>query len=366
MEPNNDQIFERICAIRSAHPGNLMARHFDRAYFGSLDQTQRQRLLKIIRSGLDNPDSQMGAYALDGNDYEDFATLLEPMIRDYHHVPPEKKIHQDHDWNLSEVDYNLGAIDARLEEVSMRVRVGRNAASFPLPGAMTQAQRVEFEGVMSDAFKELGTSAGFAGEYLSLTPGSPWHIDDGEFQRRVEAHQMFKDMSGDPYLASAGISADWPFGRGMYISKAEDFIVWVGEEDHLRIMAMMKGGNLGSLLARLHSGLARLEGLLPAFAHSSRFGYLTSCPTNLGTAMRASLHIELPRLTNQGSNLKPASEAAAKYGLAVRGAGGEHSGAGPGGLVDISPRARMGVPESQIMQRLYDGAAALWSLEKSQ
>ena len=51
---------------------------------------------------------------------------------------------------------------------------------------------------------------------------------------------MFKNMTDDPCLAAAGIANDWPYGRGCYISEDKEFIVWVGEEDHLRIMCMKR------------------------------------------------------------------------------------------------------------------------------
>jgi creatine kinase len=79
--------------------------------------------------------------------------------------------------------------------------------------------------------------------------------------------------------------------------------------------------------------------------------------------MRASLHMKLPGLTSNGSDLTRLQQEAEKLGLAVRGARGEHSGAGRDGLVDVSPSARLGVTEMQIMQRLYDGAKALWAME---
>ena len=355
----------QIRAIRAAQPGNLMARYFDEDYFNSLDEPKRGRLLEIIRSGLENPDSQMGAYAHNDSDYEDFAPLLEPMIRDYHNIPREQEIEQKHDWSLTASRCNLEDIDPGLNGVSMRVRVGRNLAALPLPAAMTKAQRLEFEALMIEAFMTLQDDPQFGGQYLSLTPGSSHAIDDAAYQRRVQAHQMFKDMRGDPYLTAAGIAADWPFGRGMYVSISEDFLIWVGEEDHLRIMAMREGGDLAALLARLHDGLEQLKGLIPAFAHSRRYGNITSCPTNLGTAMRASLHLPLPRLTEGGKDLGPARKTASGFGLSVRGAGGEHSDAGHGGLVDISPRARLGKTETAIIQRLYEGTAALWSLENA-
>ena len=360
-----DQLVEKINAIKTAQPQNLMARHFDEAFFRGLDDQKCQRLMEIIASGLENPDSQMGAYAMHPEDYDQFAPMLDPMIRDFHNIPENIAIAQRHDWDITAQGCDLGAIDLRLKEVSMRVRVARNLASFPLPGAMNKQQRIEFENLAVSAFNQLIDDPTFGGQYLSITPGSPHEIDAVEYDRRVSLHQMFKDMSGDPYLNVAGISADWPFGRGIYISSNEDFLVWVGEEDHLRIMTMQRGGNLNNLFAHLNTGIECLQEILPAFATSPVYGNITSCPTNLGAGMRASLHLQLPNLTANGTDLTRIKSEAKSLGLAVRGAGGEHSGAGEGGLVDISPSARLGVTEMEIMQRLYEGAAALWELETS-
>jgi creatine kinase len=73
--------------------------------------------------------------------------------------------------------------------------------------------------------------------------------------------------------------------------------------------------------------------------------------------------MRLPGLTSNGRDLSRLKREAKSLGLAVRGAGGEHSDAGEGGLVDVSPSARLGVTEMQIMHRLYDGTAALWAME---
>ena len=360
---NVEETIEKISNIRRANPGNLMARHFDGDYFRGLDEAHQQRLLKICASGIENPDSSMGAYAMNPEDYDLFSTQLDPMIRDFHGIPLQVTIAQQHDWDVASAACDLGAIDERLKEVSMRVRVARNVATFPLPGAMSREQRVAFEDVAAGAFAKLIEDEAYGGQYLSITPGSAYEIDKAEYDRRVASHQMFKDMSADRFLNVAGISGDWPHGRGMYVSRDEDFLVWVGEEDHLRIMAMMSGGDLGALFNRLHKGLEKLSQLLPPFATSPVYGNVTSCPTNLGAGMRASLHMKLPNLTKGGTDLSRVTAEAKKLGLAVRGAGGEHSDAGRDGLVDVSPSARLGVTEVQIMQRLYDGAAALWAME---
>lgn len=360
---DQQDIIDTISQIKHDHPSNLMAKHFDPKYYKSLDDASRAHLEKIIATGIQNPTSEMGAYAMNPDDYDLFAPQLAPMIRAFHHIPEGTPIAQINDWDTSATSCDLGAIDPALRDVSMRVRVARNVSTFPLPGAMDKAQRLAFEQVAVTAFNELIQNPDFGGKYLSITPGTPHSIDNKEYDARVAAHQMFKDMSADKYLNVAGISGDWPHGRGMYISEAEDFIVWVGEEDHLRIMSMQTGGNLNTLFERLHTGLTILSKLLPPFAMSNTYGAIASCPTNLGAGMRASLHVKLPNLTANDPQLTRITNEAKKHGLAIRGAGGEHSGAGVGGLVDISPSARLGVTQMQIMQRLYNGVAALWALE---
>ncbi len=354
---------QRITEIAKQHPDNLMARHFDPDYFAALTPDLQRRLIAVMKTGIENPGSQMGAYAMQPDDYQQFAPMLDQMIRDFHGIDPGGEICQPTDWDSSQLACDLGAIDPRLKQVSMRVRVARNLASFPLPGAMSKQQRLELEAAAIKAFAALIDNPDFGGQYLSITPGSPYEMSPEKYRELVEAHQMFKDMSGDKYLKSAGISSDWPYGRGIYISEAQDFLVWVGEEDHLRIMSMQTGGDLRALFARLHDGLTTLAGLLPDFAVSPKYGAIASCPTNLGAGMRASLHLKLPHLTKNGSDLSAVTALAKPLGLAVRGAGGEHSDAGADGLVDISPSARLGVSEMQIMQRLYQGVAQLWQAE---
>lgn len=112
-----------------------------------------------------------------------------------------------------------------LGTTSMRVRVGRNLASFPLPGAMTREDRVRMEATMVAAFKKLMDDPEFGGTYHSLTPGSPYQISDKKYETLVKEHIMFKDMADDRYLNSAGISSNWPYGRGCYVSADKEFIV---------------------------------------------------------------------------------------------------------------------------------------------
>jgi len=120
----------------------------------------------------------------------------------------------------------------------MRVRTGRNLKKYPLPASMTKEDRINMEKDMGPVFDELVGRSEFGGKYVSITPGHQHFIDDNEYNELVNKHIMFKDMSKDSFLMTAGIAKDWPHGRGCYVSGDREFIIWVGEEDHLRIMAM--------------------------------------------------------------------------------------------------------------------------------
>jgi len=87
---------------------------------------------------------------------------------------------------------------------------------------------------------------------------------------------------------------------------------------------------------------------------SADYGAVTSCPTNIGTGMRASIHLALPNLTRDGTDAK-AKAVARPLGLSVRGLGGEHTPIGADGTVDISPSARFCITEAEIICALYRG-----------
>ena len=345
-------------SLLSTHPDNICLSSFDSTYWASLSNKDKADLQRCMRSGIENPDSNMGCYACQPEDYDRFKPFFSKALAKYHGVPEDAK--HVNDWSLEGVeglpaDGVLDIAKLGLPELSMRVRVGRNLKAFPLPGAMTQQQRCDMENFMIGAFAKLIAMPEYGGKYCSFTPGHPNYVDSAEYQRLVDAHIAFKDMSADKYLLSAGIAQDWPYGRGVYVSADEGFIIWVGEEDHLRIMCMEKGTVLNKVFDRLKAALDVVNGIEGLeFAISPDYGVVTSCPTNLGTGMRASLHIQLPHLTADGTDAK-AKAIAKPLGLSVRGLGGEHTPIGADGTVDISPHARFCIKECEIIASLYDG-----------
>ncbi|CEM09658.1 unnamed protein product [Vitrella brassicaformis CCMP3155] len=358
---------KRLMSIKVLYPNNLMAKHFDFGYFDGLSDSMKGSLLTVCNSGIENEDSGMGCYAMQPEDYDRFKPFFSKVIADYHRVP-EGKVHIN-DWSLAGVRGIPagGKLDLSLlglPPLSMRVRVGRNLADFPLPGAMTKQDRLNMETKMCQAFAKLIAMSQYGGRYHSLTPGHKDHISDAEYQNLVKSHLMFKNMADDPYLATAGISSDWPHGRGCYVSADKGFIIWVGEEDHLRIMCMKTGTLLNEVFDRLKAALDVVESIPGLqFAKSPTFGYVTSCPTNLGTGMRASVHLKVPNLTADGTD-KKAKAVCKPLGLSVRGMGGEHTPIGADGTVDISPSARFCIKEAEIIVALYKGIKLLKEREE--
>ena len=96
------------------------------------------------------------------------------------------------------------------------------------------------------------------------------------------------------------------------------------------------------------------------FAHDEHLGYITSCPTNLGTALRASVHIKLPKLSK---NKEAFNKIADQYHVQIRGIHGEHTETDDG-IFDISNKRRLGRSEAQLVQDMIDGVHAMIEAEK--
>merc|ERR1712027_288783 len=115
----------------------------------------------------------------------------------------------------------------------------------------------------------------------------------------VGLHYLYID--DDDTLRLVGCYDDWPAGRGIFINDDKSdgvFIIWVGEEDQLRIMAMNKGSDVQAVWDLFYSGVEAVHKAVKKMGDDFVFdparGYLSSCPTNIGTGMRASVHVDLP------------------------------------------------------------------------
>ncbi|MDJ0622384.1 MAG: hypothetical protein QNJ17_05435 [Desulfocapsaceae bacterium] len=306
------------------------------------------KLADVIRSGHENPDSNIGAYAGDADCYVKFSALFDPIIAEYHSFPSDS----EHRGDIQPLDSltipNLDPDNAQI--LSTRIRVARNIEGVDFPPAITANARLELERRILRVLNNL--KGEFAGSYHSLA-----NMTEETQKQLTQSHFLFK--KGDRFLDSAGVNRDWPNGRGIFYTSDKTFLVWVNEEDHLRIISMQQGGGLANVYERLRQGLEKINEQVP-FARSHRLGYLSSCPTNLGTAMRASVHIKLPRLGQRRDFGKLCNQ----LQLSVRGIHGEHSKS-ENGIWDISNKQRLGITEVECIEILYSGLEKLIRLEEN-
>ncbi|GAA52341.1 Taurocyamine kinase [Clonorchis sinensis] len=287
--------------------------------------------------------------ACDLDAYEAFREFFDAVIIDYHKVKGDKITHPKSDFgDLKSLNFKDLNADGNMV-VSTRVRLGRTVAGYGFCPTISNEQRLELEKKISTALKDL--SGEFKGTYYPLTG-----MKEEDRKKLVEKHFLFRD--DDSVLRDAGGYIDWPNGRGIFINEKENFLVWVNEEDHIRVISMQKGGDLIAVYKRLANAISELGKSL-TFATNDRFGFITFCPSNLGTTLRASVHARVPYL----SALPNFEQICEKYNIQARGTHGEHT-ASVGGVYDLSNKRRLGLTEIEAVTEMYNGVQALLDLEK--
>jgi protein arginine kinase len=213
--------------------------------------------------------------------------------------------------------------------LSCRIRLARNFAEFPYPHrSLPETRRHVMDRVVEVMMREdIGISQQF--RFIDFT-----RLPVVERQVLVEKHLVSKE------LAESKIEC------GAIISDSENISIMLNEEDHLRIQCLGAGLQLDELWTLAD----RIDNLLSRsidFAYDNKFGYLTCCPTNIGTAIRASAMLHLPALVMTGY-IKGILESITKLGVAVRGMFGENTET-TGNIFQISNQVTLGRTESDIV-----------------
>ena len=298
---------------------------------------------QAIFSGSKWTESGVGVYAGSHDSYYAFAPMFDKVILQYHG-------HSKTDKHISDMDYTKLKCPKFPDDEdkminSTRIRVGRNLADYPLGPGISASQRKEVESKIVTALSNMKDD--LKGKYYSLA-----NMTADEKKQLINDHFLFKE--GDKYLESSGLEREWPEGRGIFHNEAKTFLVWVNEEDQLRIISMQSGSDIREVFERLARGVGEVE-KVSKFAHDDHLGYITSCPTNLGTGLRASVHIKLPKLGKQKDAFQQIAD---KYYVQIRGAHGEHTETDDH-VYDISNLRRLGRSEVDLVQDMYNGVKAM-------
>ena len=301
---------------------------------------------KAIRSGILNPDSSIGIYAGDAQSYKRFSTIFDPIIHEYHGISKGKK----HTSALQSV--HLTDPDPERKYIlSTRIRIARNLTGFNFTNHIDFAQRKILEKKIVGALCDL---KGYVrGEYQSF------ELPAKKAAFTLEEKKM-QFEKGDRFQDAAGINSDFPKCRGIFYTPDKRFRVWVNEEDHMRIISQDSSSDISGVFNLLCKALVVLEQSLD-FVKDDTYGYLTSCPSNIGTTMRAGVHIRLGKLNQNRTLLASLTKA---HGLQIRGTLGEKTRV-DNAVFDISNQRRLGVSEVQIVKNLHQGLLEIIDTEKN-
>ncbi|MAT68863.1 MAG: protein arginine kinase [Planctomycetaceae bacterium] len=230
--------------------------------------------------------------------------------------------------------------------VSSRVRLARNLADFPFISRTTEADRAAIEKILHGRLQEMQDSG--------RAPADLIYVDVGDLPELDRQFLVERQLISREHAESEG-------ARAVAIDRAEQFSVMINEEDHLRIQVMHSGLDLQSALEQASTIDDMIEEQV-TYAFSDRLGYLTACPTNVGTGLRVSVMLHLPALviTRQ---IEKVFKSLQKINLAVRGLYGEGSQA-TGDFYQISNQLTLGETEQELAKKVADVVPVLIEYER--
>lgn len=216
--------------------------------------------------------------------------------------------------------------------ISSRVRLARNLAQFPFPNRADESVRADIEGMLRGKIEDL--PMGTKGGYVNVR-----ELNELDRQFLVERQLISREH------------AEGRGTRSVVIGREENVSLMINEEDHLRIQVLRSGFALDDCWQEID----RIDDLLEeqvTYAFNEQVGYLTACPTNVGTGIRVSVMLHLPALV-MTKEIQKVFQALHKISLAVRGLYGEGSQA-MGDFYQISNQVTLGKSEMAIIDELKD------------
>jgi protein arginine kinase len=211
--------------------------------------------------------------------------------------------------------------------ISSRVRLARNLADFPFKD---KAKQEDLEQILK-IIKEIVPSIGYGLKYIELR-----NIDNITKLTLIENHLISPEFATNKNGA-------------ILINDEENICIMINEEDHIRIQVFSSGQELEELLNLAIEIDEKIDGLV-TYATNERYGYLTSCPTNVGTGLRASVMVHLPALTLTG-NIEKVLNVVNNFGMNIRGVYGEGTQS-KGNIYQISNNQSLGLIEKEIIKNI--------------
>jgi len=326
---------------------------FDKCIKGGVDRAQLGEKWNV---------GKVGVLFGDAECVTKFSEIMDPIIKARHGDPklPHPPPNLDGSQLLSHTDMDASYV------ISTRVRTGRSISGFPLPPSIGHDQRAELEGIVTGALA--GLTGDLKGDYYPLAGSTTYAPKPNGIDKETEAglikdHFLFQ-APDEPMLLSWRMERDWPHARGIYHNEKKSALVWVNEEDHLRIISMEKGNDIRAVFDRFADLVKAVEEACKKAGKgleiSPMYGNILSCPSNCGTGLRASMMIKVPLATKKDEFKKWCADRK----LQARGSGGFASAAADDGIRDVSNVDRMGKDEVQLVNEMIKGVTDLIKWEK--
>jgi len=228
--------------------------------------------------------------------------------------------------------------------ISSRVRLARNFEAYPFPHKSSREEQLKVIQETIDALVKDDAEFQECFRFIPIT-----RLNEADRLELVEKHLISKEL------------AESKIESGLILSNDEQISIMINEEDHLRIQCLASGMQLEKAFEICNYLDNQLSHKIN-FAFSDALGYLTSCPTNIGTAIRASLMLHLPALTMTGY-IRSILESCGKLGLAVRGLYGENTEA-HGNMYQLSNQVTLGKSEQDIVMSIKTIAYQIMEQER--
>jgi len=324
-------------------------------------------LAKCIKTGVDNPGhphiKTVGMVAGDEESFVTFKELFDPVISARHGGYAPDAIHPTN-LNIGDLDSVKLDPDGRFVK-TVRIRTGRSIKGMRLPPANIFEERRKVEQLIVKGLMNL--EGDLKGDYFPLAgsrsyASKPIGMSNEKEEELRGKGNLFQNPDST-LLLSSGCGRHWPDARGIYHNEASNVFVWVNEEDHMRLVSMQKGDNIQEVFARFVHLCNGVEKVLKAnghdFMHNDHLGYILTCPSNLGTGLRAGAMVKIPNLSARG-DFKARIKT---MGLQARGGGGVDYAA-KGGLYDLSNAERLGKSEVELVNIMIRGIRQCIKWEK--
>ena len=225
--------------------------------------------------------------------------------------------------------------------LSTRVRLARNLTEYPFPARLDESQKKDIANLVNNILSEDKT---FDLDFIDMS-----ELSSAETVSLAEKHLISPEFACDT------------LGRSLLLSKDEDISIMICEEDHIRIQTVYPGLSLSEAFETALKIDEILENKI-SYAFDENLGYLTQCPTNIGTALRASVMLHLPALSKKGA-MQRLSTTVAKLGLTLRGSYGEGSEIS-GDIYQLSNQVTLGISEEAAIKNLNSIAMQIIAQEK--